>query len=135
MGLLANLLAPVKRAVVKPEQSMADLVKEIHETFYSASDKVLAHNQKVLANTLDENVALMAKRYRAVGFSGMPQCGQVAEFDRQQQRARERVGIVQRYAMRYPQYKFIFKDQVTAVCEKYGLYCSDVVDRKGQGHD
>lgn len=97
------------------------LVREIHNEFDTAADKLLEEAQGIIAKGLTSQKADLAKKLKDAGFTNV---GMVAKLKDEQEKitlAEDQARVVSKYKEKYPDYKFIFRSQVKVICQKYGL--------------
>lgn len=123
-------LKKLKRTVVNTF-TPAPTVEEIHQAFDTAGENAFLEAKSILAkitsNAKQENVELLKK----LGFSNAAMVTEQASVNKTIAENQFKVKIVERYTQAYPQYKFIFIDQVVELCKKYGLLCAPVGMYKG----
>lgn len=96
------------------------VVTEIHNAFMSAGEQLLQESLQILDECAKKDVD-KGKRLRSLGFTGTPQVVTLTEIEKKQQEAERNAQLVQYYSMKYPNNKFITKDMVLEICEKYNL--------------
>lgn len=123
-------LKKLKRTVVNTF-TPAPTVEEIHQAFDTAGERALLEAKNILAkvtsNEKQENVELLKK----LGFNSAAMVTEQAGVNKSITENQFKVKVVEKYAQAYPQYKFIFIDQVVELCKKYGLLCAPVGMYKG----
>jgi hypothetical protein len=72
-----------------------------------------------------------AKLMQDLGFVNAGNVEEVRAQEYKRSSAELNANIVNKYKQKYPQYKFIFKDQVREICKKYGLLCGEASLYKG----
>ena len=115
-------------SIKKDVQVTAVLIEEIHNAFDIAGDKALADAKKILGLAVSERDVKRAEMLKSLGFTQTPEVKSEADRVAVANMAQKRAETVQKYMVKYPQYKFIFPDQVEAICKKYVLLCG-VADR------
>jgi len=124
--------APVKPAKQRSSVVTAEVIKEIHNAFDVAGDEALATSDKILdENQVSAEDREEAKLLEKLGFKRVAKLSEVNRELATINIATRRAEIVRKFKIKYPQYKFIFEDQVTAICKKYGLVCGEVWRYKG----
>ncbi len=115
------------------------IVEEIHETFYTEVDRLLA-DAKVMKSTETQYQTLIDKaaKLKALGFSGTRECAvaesEIARLNEIEQKNSEKNSLkdaIEYFSQKYPLYKFITEDSVKKICAKYGLVYGDVSRYKG----
>lgn len=119
---------------VKPVLSMKETIQEIHNSFYSEVDALLASAK--VSNSLDsDKQELIDKRNRlvALGFEKTKECVEAqSEIDRldtlkKENKAKsELIDCINYFTQKYPTYKFITEDSVKKICAKYNLIYGSV---------
>jgi len=110
--------------------SYPKIVEEIHNEFFTASDKILEEAISVLKEC--ESVSLdKGKRLASIGFNKVPEAVKVIEYEKKITINKEIAELVNYYKINYPFNKFITESQVKSICEKYGLVLGDVSLYKG----
>lgn len=115
--------------VVTKGKTTNEIIDEIHETFYTEVDRLLA-DAKILTST-DTNLQPLLDKYeklKALGFINTAECKEaVAEIARLQAIKHENANkeqltkAVNYFSMKYPNNKFITEDSVKKICAKYSL--------------
>ena len=124
---------PFKSKYEAPQskETVTAVIEEIHNAFDIAADQALAEANRILSQKSDpEEIALGEKLVKA-GFTNVPLAAKVAEKIKADEEAKKRANVVRIYQGAYPQYKFIFLDQVVSICEKYGLVMGTADQYKG----
>jgi len=123
-----NLFKKIKSEIkeVLAPQNTEEIIAAIHNEFDTAADRALSEAMFILSNDgMDslkrEKAALMEK----FGFVSTSQVKEVNEKIRIDENAKKKAEIVNKYKEKYPKYKFIFRDQIQEICEKYGLVCGE----------
>lgn len=105
-------------------QTTSELIEEIHRSFNSVGDKLLADAQATLAGT--DAVSLQkGARLAAAGFVNTRQVKQTQQQAAKAAEARELQGLILAYALRYPTNKFITRQHVDQIAAKYNLVVGD----------
>lgn len=110
------------------------LIDEIHETFYTEVDRLLADAKiRKSPETQMEAEIEKAKRLEKLGFKNAKEVQRtVPEIDRingiidENIRKYQLQEAIQYFSHHYPNYKFITEDSVKKICEKYGLIYGSV---------
>jgi hypothetical protein len=123
---------PKKPAAVK--QTMSEIIKEIHETFYTEQER-LFENANEVHSLETEKQDLIDKRERLVA-QGFKNTAEVKEADEEIKRIsklqakneeNKRLQAAIRYfSFKYPNYRFITDESVDKICEKYNLVVGSV---------
>ena len=101
------------------------LVEEIHETFNTAGDKLLANAMLILNDQIPK--AEKAERLKRVGFLN---ANEVKKWE-QVVMTKELADRIRYYQQAYPLNKFITEEQVAMICKKYKLVCAPIERYKG----
>lgn len=124
---------------VKPKPSVNEVIQEIHDTFYTEVDRLLAEaGIKYSLETEKEEVLSKGNRLKALGFR---KAHSVSEAEEEEKRLRElnhknqeKVALIEAityFSNKYPKYKFITEESVIKICSKYGLIYGEVGRYKG----
>jgi hypothetical protein len=123
--------ANIIKEVVAPVNT-AEVIEAIHNEFDTAADRALEQAMFILSqggvDSLKKEKATLMEKF---GFTGTKQVQEVRDRDFIDSNAKMRADIVAKYKNKYPQYKFIFREQVNEICEKYGLICGEASMYKG----
>ena len=142
----------VKGRVVEPitvdkpvlKQTNNEIVEEIHDTFFTEVDKLLAEAK--IMKSLDSDLSVeikKAKRLEKLGFTSTKiVIDSKAEILRLQllkdenKVKKDLIEAINYFSFNYPNYKFITQESVTKICKKYGLiqgevdkYVGDIPDK------
>ena len=155
MKKLLNILSPNKPLWENKEKAKTDgiamrhiqnqnaIVQEIHDTFYSEVDRLLAEaGIKLSSDTNKTDVLAKADRLSMLGFNNAKEVS-VATKERIRLSGIERVNTekgnlieaINYFSFKYPQYKFITEASVKKICQKYGLIYGQVSLYKGEVPD
>lgn len=118
-------------------------VEEIHETFYSEVDRLLASaNIKHTIETDKEALITKKQKLEALGFSNTKEVqeasSEVSRINNLKNENHEKEVLVEAinyFSFKYPFYKFITEDSVKKICEKYNLIYSTVNNYIGEVPD
>lgn len=118
------------------------IIEEIHHTFYTEVDRLLAEaNIKVQSDISEEEDLLIKKgiRLKALGFESAKDVGlsqkvseEVKAKRTENERKDELLDAIHYFSYKYPMYKFITEDSVKKICGKYNLIYGDVKNYKGE---
>lgn len=124
-----------KKLFSSPKKSaqVFDTIEEIHNSFDIASDNALAEAKRILSSINQtqlekDNFSKLVEK----GFTAHPLVKKILHETEVSQKQKQRALTVEEYRIKYPQYKFIFFDQVTDICKKYGLVCGTAERYKGE---
>jgi hypothetical protein len=115
-------------------KSTQQLVKEIHETFYTEADRLLAEAK--VANSLEtdkQEILEKGSRLLALGFTctkevreSTAEAVRLDKLMKENKAKEELIEAINYFGFKYPQYKFITEGSVKKICEKYGLVYGEV---------
>lgn len=110
-------------------KTVNEVIEEIHETFYTEVDKLLASAK--IANSLDtDKQALIEKcaRLKALGFTNTKEVkeaeteiARLDELKRDNEAKKTLIEAINYFSFKYPNYKFITEKSVEKICAKYNL--------------
>lgn len=118
----------VERPKLSPAETKA-LIEEIHNSFYTEVDRLLA-DSKVKLSLKSEKQALLDKveRLKKLGFTATKEAQEAEpEIERIirnliKNNVNDAIAkAIQYFQQKYPQYKFITEDSVKLLCDKYNL--------------
>lgn len=114
---------------------MQNTIEEIHATFDTSGEKILAEAKEILSRPLIDN-SKKQERLRNIGFTATKPFADETAFKMARFKAQEQVEAIEYYQLHYPNYKFITEDIVQEICKKYGLlygeaekYIGDIPDK------
>lgn len=122
---------------------MNKIVEEIHETFFTEVDRLLA-DAKILRSTHSDKEDLLERKsnLEKLGFgSAKPVVEGSDEFNRLRQikndnvKRENLVNTIEYFSFKYPMYKFITEESVEMICKKYNLMYSEVSNYIGDVPD
>lgn len=127
---MLNLFKKLKKVAAAHSNEYPAVVKEIHTSFMSAGEKLLKEAKDIIANAevKDEE---KVNRLKKVGFTNAGQVKSAEMAIEKKKQAEKDAAIVEMYAIRYPQYKFITEDIVKQICDKYKLVMGAIGKYKG----
>lgn len=120
---MANIFTSLKAAVA-PQS----IVRAIHNDFDTATDKILAEANAILAEKVDFN---SVDQLQKLGFTKAKKVTETRNLISQQDSSREKAELIKYYKDKYPFQKFITESVVMKICKKYGLVCGYVSYYKG----
>lgn len=110
-------------------KSINEVIEEIHETFYTEVDRLLASAK--IANSLDtDKQGLIDKstRLKSLGFTNTKEVKEAEEeivrlnkLRRDNEVKETLVEAINYFSFKYPNYRFITEESVRRICEKYNL--------------
>lgn len=123
-----------EKEVVALTKTTNQLIDEIHETFYTEVDKLLA--QAKVSHSLDTDKQELIDKCEVLKKMGFSNTQEVKEAQAEIKRIKElemankeKEGIVNAinyFSVKYPNYKFITEESVKAICKKYGIIYGSV---------
>ena len=120
LATAANLLGGVLPSRKVAVQTNAEIIEEIHNSFYNAGDKLLAEAKALLSMTSDFKLEKV-NTLRMLGFANSSEVKEFAAQEGEMRKAKELTKLINSYAMKYPTQRFITRDMVDTIAEKYGL--------------
>ena len=140
VNFIKKFLFPVENVeMVEPVKSTKEIIEEIHETFYTEVDRLLA-GAKIMKSTETDKKDILdkAERLKKLGFGNTQE---VSEANKESDRLSEIKNInyqrkklseaIEYFSTKYPMYKFITEESVRKICKKYGLIFGSVEYYKG----
>lgn len=132
-------LAKEKENKEAKEAEMKRLIEEIHQSFFTEVDKLLAESKILHSLTSDQQEQIdKHMRLRALGFGKAENADAVQkEISRLEALKAENVKknalseTISYFSTKYPNYKFITEASVKTICEKYGLIYGSVTQYIG----
>ena len=110
-------------------KTVNEVIEEIHETFYTEVDKLLASAK--IANSLDtdkQDLIEKCARLKALGFNNTKEVkeaeAEIARLDelkRDNEAKKTLIEAINYFSFKYPNYKFITEKSVEKICAKYNL--------------
>jgi len=132
MELLNKMLGITKS---KPSRkSTNEIIDEIHETFFTEVDRLLATAKiEKPVDTDKQDLIDKAKRLEKLGFNsakevqdGLLENMRLADIRKENEVKKDLVDAINYFSFKYPHYKFITEDSVKSICEKYNLVYSEI---------
>jgi len=130
--MLLNLLKTNNQVVsvskTKPNhRSSNEIVKEIHETFYTEVDRLLSAANISWSQSNDkQDVIIKAERLQKLGFNSTKEVESGNVIAKTKLESSEIIEAIKYFSQKYPHYKFITEESVKSICEKYGLVYGEV---------
>lgn len=125
--------------VVTKGKSVNEIIDEIHHTFYTEVDRLLA-DAKITLSTHTDKTELLDKtaRLRKLGFTkteevreGSHEELRLQEINRENELKHHLSRAILYFSAKYPNYKFITDASVKTICNKYNLVYAEVGLYKG----
>lgn len=135
----ANTIEEVT-AQTKQKKTQNEIIAEIHETFFTEVERILAEaNIKLSTDTQLQNLIDKSHRLSVLGFTsskeyidGQKEIERLQEIKNVNAQKQKLIEAVNYFSVKYPNYKFITEDSVKKICKKYGLIYGDVSFYKGE---
>lgn len=126
-------------SIFKKAKTQNEIIDEIHETFYTEVDRLLADAKiKRSTETILQSLIDKATRLKALGFEKTTEClgadieiyriKRLTELNEKKDDIR---AAIEYFSHKYPHYKFITRQSVIKICRKYNLIYGDVSKYKG----
>lgn len=106
-------------------------VEEVHQAFDTAGENALKEAKSLLEKLGNSENEEKVKLLRKLGFINSIVVTKHDNSGAIRTTAEKRAAVVKKYQQAYPQYKFIFLDQVETLCQKYSLICAPIKMYKG----
>lgn len=114
---------------VTKDQTVNDIIEEIHESFFGEVEKLLAEAK--ISNSLETEYQTLidkCERLKALGFtntaevkSAEAEIGRLRGLKRANDEKEILIDAIEYFSSKYPNYKFITTESTEKICEKYGL--------------
>ena len=130
---MTKMMFNLKRKVKQIGQSVKRLgpiidtqlvIAEIHESFDSASEKLLNDAKAILAGSYDIE---KGERLKKIGFVLAKKAVEASAIISENKRNEELANLIEYYQMHYPNNKFITEEKTKDICQKYGLLCAETI--------
>lgn len=115
-------------------KSTIQIIEEIHESFFTEVDKLLADAK--IAKSLDtDKQGLIDKcaRLKSLGFTNTKEVKEAQteiyrlyELKKENEIKKTLMEAIQYFSFKYPNYKFITEESVKKICQKYGLIYGEI---------
>ena len=107
---------------IEPKRDVYEVIAEIHESFDTASEKLLKEAKEILAGSYDTE---KGERLKAIGFVSAKKVVEAEKAISDKRKNKELASLIEYYQMYYPNNKFITEEKTKEICQKYGLLCAD----------
>ena len=142
--MLDKLFKTIKESKVAVKtQTVNEIIEEIHETFYTEVDRLLADAK--ISKSLDtdkQDVIDKSARLKDLGFNSTKEVeesdketGRLRSLEMDNIRKEHLVKAINYFSFKYPNYKFITEESVKKICEKYNLVYGEVNRYEGEVPD
>lgn len=106
-----------------------EIIKEIHEAFYTEVDKLFTLAKNVSSLDTDKQELIeKSRRLKALGFINTKEVkdadDEIARLDKVKQDNEDKITLIEAinyFTFKYPNYKFITEKSVEKICSKYNL--------------
>lgn len=139
VAILSEKGSAVLETVRQKRMSTNEIIEEIHETFFTEADRLLA--QAKISHSLEtDKQPLIDKRDRLIklGFTNTKECKEAAteikRLNALKTENKSKEGLVRAidyFSFKYPNYKFITEESVKTICAKYNLVYGAITDYLG----
>jgi len=133
-----EIFTKAKQKIVNSVKSDEQLIKEIHDDFYTEVDRLLAEANIQQTIDKDENLIERAKRLERLGFSNVKivtkanaQIKSASTIEINNIERNRLIEAITYFTQKYPQYKFITRASVIKLCQKYNLVLGSVEQYTG----
>ncbi len=106
-------------------QTETQIIEEIHDRFSSAGERLLKEAKEIIARLTITNEA-KAKMLSEFGFTSVPEVKEQKEVAKKRESSETLAKALCELSVKYPGLKFITKDEVMLICEKYNLVLGNV---------
>lgn len=114
------------------EDVVKNIVKDIHDDFYSEVDRLLESTGVFLKRKSSyETTFEKAERLKKIGFESSKIVKDAKQISNEIKTNESIKNAIIYFSQKYPHYKFITEDSVKSLCKKYGLIYGDVKHFKG----
>jgi hypothetical protein len=117
------------KSKVENNSSVNVIIDEIHETFFTEVDRLLAEAK--ISKSLDtdkQDLIDKCKRLKKLGFTNTKEVKEAEEelkrleqLKKENENKKNLIDAINYFTVRYPQYKFITEESVKKICKKYNL--------------
>lgn len=118
---VAEFSQNVKRTL-EPTKDPQEVIAEIHESFDTASEKLLNDAKAILAGSYDIE---KGERLKNIGFTNAKKAVEATVVVTEKKKNEELAKLIEYYQMHYPNNKFITEEKTKEICKKYGLLCGN----------
>lgn len=119
---LGKISQDVKQSFKSVEDTQA-VIYEIHNSFDTASEKLLNDAREILSGNYDIE---KGERLKNIGFVSAKKAVEASEIILKRQINEKLAKLIEYYQLHYPNNKFITEEKTEEICKKYGLLCADV---------
>lgn len=129
---LSDIYNPFKQ-IAQPK-SVNQLVEEIHESFFTEVDNLLADAK--IAKSLDtdkKDLIEKCNRLKSLGFvntrevkEATDELNRLQRLEKENEAKQSLIAAINYFSFKYPNYKFITEDSVKRICQKYGLVYGEI---------
>jgi len=120
--------------VADKRQTVNELIDEIHTTFYSEVDRLLAESKIAKSlHTDKQDLIDKCNRLKALGFTStqevkdaQKEIQRLSALESENKTKQALISAINYFSSKYPQYKFITEESVKTICSKYNLVYGSV---------
>lgn len=119
---------------VNTTRSTNQLIEEIHETFFTEVDRLLASAKQ--SNSLETDKQGLIDKHKRLMQLGFTNSKEVKEAQKEiirleklkaeNAKKQDLIEAINYFSVKYPTYKFITQDSVLKICKKYGLVYGEI---------
>jgi hypothetical protein len=143
--MFKNMMKQAEKAITSASKptiavvSQKKVIEEIHETFFTEVDRLLAE-AKISKSTETQYEDLLKKqeRLKNLGFSqtkemiaAQAEIARLEAINKENANKETLIKAIEYFSMKYPTYKFITEQSVKKICQKYGLIYGGIDKYKG----
>lgn len=115
--------------VITKNKTINEIIDEIHESFNSEVDKLLAESKILKSNETElQDLIDKSKKLRDLGFTNTKECKdadleiqRLNTINNENKSKKELNRAINYFTQKYPLYKFITEESVIKICNKYNL--------------
>lgn len=119
---------------VQPKKTTNELIDEIHETFYTEVDRLLAEAGVTFSLvTNKQDLIDKCERLKKLGFINSKEVSEaqteitrLRQLEKENEAKQDLIEAIKHFNFKYPEYKFITEDSVKKICEKYNLVYGEI---------
>lgn len=115
--------------IITKGKTTDELIDEIHESFFTEVDKLLAEAKISLSLDTDKQSLIdKCQRLKGLGFTNTKEVieaekelSRLKVLKNENEKKSHIIDAINYFSVKYPQYKFITEESVLKICQKYGL--------------
>jgi len=128
MKLIEKLFKKIEQAKIATI-STPEIIEQIHSEFNGAGEALLKEANEILNG--EKFCTAKADLLKKIGFENVPEVKEIEKKVEKKELSDNIVNAIQLYRLHYPKQKFITKEMVYKICEKYSLVCGKISAYKG----